>query len=59
MDLKKYERIKTIKDYVVYIVSVIFVWISISSTICAFKNPELTQTQLLLRIPQSFILNFE
>lgn len=59
MDLKKYERIETIKDCVVYILSVIFIWISISSTICAFKNPELTRTQVLLRIPQSFILNFE
>lgn len=59
MDLKKYERIETIKDCVVYILGVIFIWISISSTICAFKNPELTQTQVLLRIPQSFILNFE
>lgn len=59
MDLKNYEQIQTIKDCVVYILGVIFIWISISSTICAFKNPELTQTQVLLRIPQSFILNFE
>lgn len=59
MDLKKYEQIEIIKDCVVYILSVILIWISISSTICAFKNPELTQTQIFLRIPQSFILNFE
>lgn len=59
MGLKKYERLEAIKDYAVYILSVIFIWISISSTICAFKNPELTQTQVFLRIPQSFILNFK
>ena len=37
---------------------IILLWISITSTICAFKNPEMTETQLFLHIPKSFILDF-
>jgi hypothetical protein len=34
-------------------------WMSISVFIQAFKCPEMTQTQLFLHIPQSFVLNFK
>jgi len=34
-------------------------WCSVTSAIMAFKHPEMTQTQLFLAIPKSFVLNFE
>lgn len=34
-------------------------WCSVTTAIMAFKNPEMTQTQLFLAIPKSFMLNFE
>lgn len=38
---------------------IFMLWIAISNGIQAFKCPELTQTQLFLRIPQSFICNWK
>lgn len=48
-------KIETIFQVICFIV---VLWIVITSTICAFKNPEMTQTQLFLHIPKSFILDF-
>jgi len=36
----------------------VLVWVSITCMIQTFKNPELTQTELFLRIPKSALLNF-
>ena len=42
--------------YVVFML--IVVWVAVSSTIQRFKNPKLTETELLLRIPDSFMCNW-
>ena len=55
---KKEDRKHNIKFIFKIICCIILLWISITSTICAFKNPEMTETQLFLYIPKSFILNF-
>lgn len=34
-------------------------WVSISSSIQAFMCPKLTKTELLLRIPKSFVCDWE
>lgn len=52
--LKGYESCNLIK----IVLLVITFWICTTTTICAFTNPELTETQLFLHIPKSFILNF-
>jgi len=36
----------------------VILWISISTVIQRFKTPELTETELLLRIPKSFICDW-
>jgi hypothetical protein len=33
--------------------------LAISNLVDRFKNPQLTETELFLRIPQSFIWNFD
>ena len=53
---KKYSKIITI---VWFILVLLLLWIGVTSTIAAFKNPKLTETELFLRIPKSFILNYE
>lgn len=34
-------------------------WCSVTTAIMAFKNPEMTQTQLFLAIPRAFVLRFD
>ena len=53
---KEYNKIITI---VWFILVLLLLWIGVTSTIAAFKNPKLTETELFLRIPKSFILNFK
>lgn len=52
-----------IRDYTnnaLYIMLAIMVlWVVISSEIQAFKCPGMTQTQLFLHIPRSFICNWK
>lgn len=37
----------------------VFLWISISTTIQAFKCPEMTQTELLINIHKSFLCDWK
>lgn len=53
---KKYSKITNI---IWFILVLLLLWIGVTSTIAAFKNPKLTETELFLRIPKSFILNFK
>lgn len=46
---------KNFETIVVTLLVSIFLWLSISSIIQAFKCPKLTQSELLLRVPNSFI----
>lgn len=45
---------------VIYIVIVAaLLWVAVSSTIQAFKCTSMTQTQLFLHVPKSFICDWE
>lgn len=54
--MKKYVRRTTIIGIILVL---LLLWIGVTSIIARFKNPKLTETELFLRIPKSFILNFE
>ena len=53
------EKVEKIKLYLTLLLSIVFIWMTITSTICRCKHPELTETQLFLRIHKSFVLNFD
>ena len=46
---------KVVKTLLYYIMVVIIMWIAISSLVQAAKCPSMSQTELFLRIPQSFV----
>ena len=52
---------KNTKKYItIYVILVsLLLWTTITTVIVRFKNPKLTETELFLRIPKSFILNFK
>ena len=54
--MKKYVKRTTI---IRIILVLLLLWIGVTSIIARFKNPKLTETELFLRIPKSFILNYE
>lgn len=54
--MKKYAKRTTIIGIILVL---LLLWIGVTSIIARFKNPKLTETELFLRIPKSFILNFE
>lgn len=41
-----------------YLFLIIILWIVVSSTVQRFKCPEMTETQLFLHIPNSFVCNW-
>jgi hypothetical protein len=53
---------KEVKDYTIKILYGIlvslFLWMSVTSTIQAFKCSGMTQTQLFLHIPKSFVCDW-
>lgn len=42
-----------------FVLSTVFLWISVSSTIQAFKCPKMSQTELLLHTPKSFVCDWQ
>lgn len=40
------------------LILLIVLWISVTTSIQRFKNPQLTETELFLKIPDSFLLKF-
>lgn len=50
---------KIILKIIKIIIVALMVWISITTFIQAIKQPRMTNTELLLNIPNSFILNFK
>lgn len=54
--MKKYDKITTIIGIILVL---LLLWIGVTSIIAGFKNPKLTETELFLRIPKSFVLNFK
>lgn len=50
---------KKYKSELLMVLFVIVAWVAITSSIQRFKHPDYTETELFLKIPNSFILNFE
>jgi len=50
---------KNIKDILKIILICVSLWVSISSIIQAFKCHEMTQTELFLHIPESFVCDWK
>lgn len=60
MDNKALNYIKRTEGHLLYTLLVaVLLWVAISTMIQAFKCPELSQTELFLRIPKSFICAWE
>ena len=53
------EKYNKIINVICFILVLLLLWIVVTSTIAGFRNPKLTETELFLRIPKSFILNYE
>lgn len=53
------DKFEKIKLWLLILFVVCCFWISTTYMVCMFKNPELTQTQVFLRIPKSFVLDFD
>lgn len=45
--------------WIVTILYIMGIWLAMTSTIFAFKNPSATETERFLHIPRSFILDFK
>lgn len=45
-------------DILYYFLVVICMWIALTSTITRFKNTKISETEIFLHIPQSFVLDF-
>ncbi len=50
---------KSYKNIILCIITVVVLWLSITTTIQAFKCPSMTQTELFLNIPKTMVLNFK
>lgn len=45
-------------DILYYFLATICMWIALTSTVTRFKNTEMSETEIFLHIPQSFVLDF-
>lgn len=43
----------------IYAIIIILLWVGVTTIIQMFKCPELTQTEIFLNIPKSFMLNWK
>ena len=61
MSRNRIKELKMMKRLLKFITNILFIsalWCAITCGIQAFKCPSLTETQLFLKIPNSFILDF-
>lgn len=49
---------RAIKGLLKLLLAIAIMWMVITITICRFKHPELSETELFFSIPKAFILNF-
>lgn len=49
---------KKIKIVISYIFTVITIWVAISTFVQAFKCPSMSQTELFINIPKSFVCDW-
>lgn len=50
---------RKLENSIAIILTLCIIWIAISSTIQRFKCISLTETEILIRIPKSFILDWK
>ena len=48
-----------LRNIALYLIIILIIWLPITSIIQAFKCAEMTQTELFLHIPNSYILDFK
>ncbi len=48
-----------ISNALYFVLVAVFLWVSISNTIQAFKCPKMSQTELFLNIPKSFVCDWQ
>ena len=58
-EYRKVSDIKKIKENLVLIPFFALLWVGVSSTVQALSCPEMTQAEVMLHIPKSFICDFE
>ena len=56
--MDKFNFKKNIDNFVYVMLIAVFMWVAISSTIQRFKCAELTETELFIRIPNSFVCDW-
>jgi len=52
------ETKNNISTLIIIIFMIAIMWVSLTTLIQRFSNPHLTETELFLNIPKSFILDF-
>ena len=53
-------KIKNYASNALYtVLVVVFLWVAVSNIIQAFKCPEMTQTELFIHIPKSFVCDWQ
>lgn len=50
---------ENIRNALYFLLFAVFLWVGISNVIQAFKCPKMTQTELFLRIPKSFVCDWD
>lgn len=55
--MKKINR--NIGHYMYFLLAILFFWVAVSNIIQAFKCVKMSQTELFLHIPKSFIGNWD
>lgn len=50
---------KIIKNMLFWLIVLTFLWLSVSNIIQAFKCSKMTQTELLINLPNSFLGNWK
>lgn len=57
--MNKFKLKKYVGDTLYYAFIIVFLWIAISCFIQRFKCPSMTETQLFLHIPKSFVCDWQ
>ncbi len=58
-ELKDYEKAQLRQLIIMLPIALLILWGIVTTFIQAIKHPNLTQTELLLKVPKSFVCNFE
>ena len=48
-----------IRNWIYFVLVAMFLWVSISNVIQAIKCPKMSQTELFIHMPKSFVLDWK